>query len=94
MKLRALEESGTEYAVMNRHIGGDARALQESRKGAETPSWHRVLAERKGVRDPERVPDPLCPSEKSIADGALVDCPDFTRGKWRTNKPMFALEDS
>ncbi len=32
-------------------------------------------------------------SEKSIAEGgATVDCPDFTRGKWQTKKPAFALE--
>ena len=30
-------------------------------------------------------------SEKSIAEGAMVDCPDFTRGKWKTRKPVFAL---
>jgi predicted dehydrogenase len=32
-------------------------------------------------------------SEKSIAEGGVtVDCPDFTRGKWQTRKPAFALE--
>ena len=31
-------------------------------------------------------------SEKSITEGAVVDCPDFTRGKWKTRKPVFALE--
>jgi predicted dehydrogenase len=31
-------------------------------------------------------------SEKSITDGTMVDCPDFTRGKWRGKKPVFALE--
>ncbi len=31
-------------------------------------------------------------SEKSIAAGsAPVECPDFTRGKWRTQKPRFAV---
>ncbi len=31
-------------------------------------------------------------SEESIAKGsAPVKCPDFTRGKWKTNKPRFAL---
>jgi predicted dehydrogenase len=36
----------------------------------------------------------ICPlSEKSIAGGgSTVDCPDFTRGKWQTNTPAFALE--
>jgi hypothetical protein len=34
--------------------------------------------------------DPL--SEKSITEGGTVDCPDFTRGKWQTKKPVFALE--
>jgi predicted dehydrogenase len=30
-------------------------------------------------------------SEKSIAKGsAPVSCPDFTRGKWKTNRPVFA----
>jgi predicted dehydrogenase len=33
-------------------------------------------------------------SEKSITDGGMVDCPDFTRGKWKTKKPVFALEAS
>jgi predicted dehydrogenase len=32
-------------------------------------------------------------SEQSIANGsAPVKCPDFTRGKWKTKKPTFALE--
>jgi predicted dehydrogenase len=32
-------------------------------------------------------------SEQSIANGgAPVECPDFTRGKWKTKKPGFALE--
>jgi len=32
-------------------------------------------------------------SEQSIAEGsAPVECPDFTRGKWKTKKPTFALE--
>jgi len=32
-------------------------------------------------------------SEKSIErGGAPVECPDFTRGKWKTRKPAFALE--
>jgi len=32
-------------------------------------------------------------SEKSIAAGsAPVECPDFTRGKWKTRKPAFAVE--
>lgn len=36
----------------------------------------------------------ICPlSEKSIAEGgSTVECPDFTRGKWQTRKPAFALE--
>ncbi|HMD84066.1 MAG TPA: Gfo/Idh/MocA family oxidoreductase [Terriglobia bacterium] len=33
-------------------------------------------------------------SEKSITEGGVVDCPDFTRGKWETRKPVFALEAS
>ncbi|WP_234733526.1 Gfo/Idh/MocA family protein [Tellurirhabdus bombi] len=33
-------------------------------------------------------------SEKSIAEGSKpVEIPDFTRGKWKTNKPIFALND-
>jgi len=32
-------------------------------------------------------------SERSIASGsAPVECPDFTRGAWKTRKPTFALE--
>lgn len=32
-------------------------------------------------------------SEQSIANGSKpVECPDFTRGKWRTNTPRFAVE--
>jgi hypothetical protein len=31
-------------------------------------------------------------SEQSIAQGSKpIDVPDFTRGKWKTNKPIFAL---
>ncbi|CCH00927.1 oxidoreductase domain protein [Fibrella aestuarina BUZ 2] len=34
-------------------------------------------------------------SEKSIAKGGqLVEVPDFTRGKWKTNAPIFALNDA
>lgn len=33
-------------------------------------------------------------SEESIAKGSKpVDIPDFTRGKWKTNKPIFGLTD-
>jgi Oxidoreductase family, NAD-binding Rossmann fold len=33
-------------------------------------------------------------SEESIAKGsAPIQIPDFTRGKWKTNKPIFALND-
>ena len=33
-------------------------------------------------------------SEQSIAGGSkAVDFPDFTRGKWKTNKPIFGLTD-
>ena len=33
-------------------------------------------------------------SEKSIRLGsAAVKIPDFTRGKWETNKPVFGLND-
>jgi len=32
-------------------------------------------------------------SEQSIAQGSTpVKCPDFTRGKWKTNKPRFAID--
>ena len=31
-------------------------------------------------------------SEKSIITGEVVDCPDFTRGKWETRKTVFAVE--
>jgi predicted dehydrogenase len=32
-------------------------------------------------------------SEQSIANGsAPVECPDFTRGKWKTKEPTFAVE--
>ena len=31
-------------------------------------------------------------AEQSIANGsAPVECPDFTRGKWKTKKPTFAI---
>lgn len=34
-------------------------------------------------------------SEQSIAkNSASIKIPDFTRGKWKTNKPIFALDDS
>ncbi|MDP6789764.1 MAG: gfo/Idh/MocA family oxidoreductase, partial [Candidatus Marinimicrobia bacterium] len=33
-------------------------------------------------------------SEKSIRLGSTsVKIPDFTRGKWKTNKPIFGLND-
>jgi len=34
-------------------------------------------------------------SEESIAKGSVpVKCPDFTRGKWKTRSPYFALDHS
>ncbi|MEX9456053.1 hypothetical protein, partial [Escherichia coli] len=34
-------------------------------------------------------------SEQSIAEGnRTLDFPDFTRGQWRTRKPIFALNDA
>ncbi len=34
-------------------------------------------------------------SEQSIAAGSkAIDIPDFTRGKWKSNKPIFALNDA
>jgi hypothetical protein len=34
-------------------------------------------------------------SQESIAKGsAPVECPDFTRGKWRARKPSFALQNA
>jgi len=34
-------------------------------------------------------------SEKSIAEGgSTVECPDFTRGKWQSRAPAFAVEAS
>jgi hypothetical protein len=34
-------------------------------------------------------------SQESIAKGsAPVECPDFTRGKWRTRRPSFALQNA
>ena len=37
----------------------------------------------------------ICPlSEKSIRlNSASVKIPDFTRGKWKTNKPIFGIDD-
>ena len=33
-------------------------------------------------------------SEKSIKlDSASIKIPDFTRGKWKNNKPIFGLDD-
>lgn len=33
-------------------------------------------------------------SEKSITESAVVECPDFTRGRWKTKKPVFAMESA
>ena len=37
----------------------------------------------------------ICPlSEQSIANNSTsVEIPDFTRGKWKNNEPIFALTD-
>ena len=33
-------------------------------------------------------------SEKSISNGSTaVEFPDFTRGKWKKNKPIFGVTD-
>jgi hypothetical protein len=34
-------------------------------------------------------------SEESIRKGGTpIPCPDFTRGRWQTRKPSFALSES
>jgi hypothetical protein len=34
-------------------------------------------------------------SEKSIAEnGQVQEIPDFTRGKWKNNQPIFALNNN
>ena len=58
-----------------------------------------VRAVRNGTQTPIDVYDSVAMSvitplsEQSIANGsAPVECPDFTRGKWKTNEPTFAVE--
>jgi len=57
------------------------------------------MASTGGARRPPELPPELPPttrlpaSEVSIAWGsAPVEGPDFTRGKWQTRKPGFAIE--
>jgi hypothetical protein len=57
-----------------------------------------IEAVRNGTQPPIDVYDSVSMScivglsEQSIAQGgAPVKCPDFTRGKWKTNKPSFGV---
>ena len=55
---------------------------------------------KRGVKPPIDVYDAVSMSvisplsEKSISNGsAAVEFPDFTRGKWKNNKPIFGVSD-
>ena len=55
---------------------------------------------KRGISPPLDVYDAVCMSvisplsEESITKGSMpVEFPDFTRGKWESNKPIFALND-
>ena len=55
---------------------------------------------KRGIKPPIDVYDAVSMSvisplsEKSIANGSTsVEFPDFTRGKWKTNKPIFGISD-
>jgi len=75
----ALGHSGTDYLEL-------AHFLNAVRNKTQTPIdvYDSVIMS---------VINPL--SEQSIANGgAPVECPDFTRGRWKTRKPAFALEVS
>jgi hypothetical protein len=71
-----LGHGGTDYQELNQF-------LSAVRKKTQTPIdvYDSVVMS---------VINPL--SEMSIKQSGLVDCPDFTRGKWQTKKPVFALE--
>ena len=73
----ALGHGGTDYVELRRF-------LQAVRDKTQTPVDVYDSAAMSVI-------NPL--SEKSIAEGgASVECPDFTRGKWRVKSPSFALE--
>jgi len=77
MRQQAGGHGGTDYLELSRF-------LKAVRAGTQTPIdvYDSVLMS---------VIIPL--SEKSIAAGsAPVECPDFTRGAWKTGKPAFALD--
>ena len=78
-----------DQAVGSGHGGMDffiVRALIESIKGTAPPPIDVYDAVSMSV---------ICPlSEQSIANNsASVEIPDFTRGKWKTNKAIFGLDD-
>jgi predicted dehydrogenase len=80
----------------------DARAASEQigHGGVDYIELREFLrAVRTGTQPPVDVYDSVVMSvviplsEQSIAQGgAPVPCPDFTRGKWKTRKPVFAVE--
>lgn len=73
----ALGHGGTDYLELDQFLGAVRNKTQTA-----VDVYDSVIMS---------VIDPL--SEKSIAEGGTtVECPDFTRGKWKTKKPSFALE--
>ena len=82
--MRALRQQAGKFA----HGGTDYLEL-----------YHFIKAVRNKTQPPIDVYDSVIMSvigplsEKSIAQGSVpVKCPDFTRDKWKTKKPTFAVE--
>jgi hypothetical protein len=81
---RALKEKASEFS----HGGTDylelSLFLEAARDKGQTPI---------DVYDSVLMSSIIPLSEKSIAaGGAPVECPDFTRGRWKSRRPTFAVE--
>lgn len=75
--VEALGHGGTDYVELEQFI-------KAVRAKSQTPI---------DVYDSATMCSIIALSEMSIARGsAPVDCPDFTRGKWQTRKPTFAVD--
>ena len=71
-------------------MGAAALALAAGRAAGAAQSGHRVPLD---IYDSVLMSSVIPLSEQSLAKGsAPVSFPDFTRGKWKTRKPYFALE--
>lgn len=90
----ALQGAGAEHAGKDQ---ADTQLLL-GHSGTDLQEWNQFLkAVRNKTATPIDVYDAVAMSviyplsEKSVKESTIVECPDFTCGKWQNRKPSFAL---